>query len=90
MPELKNNAQAHRYEMEENGEIAFADYRIDGGTLVINWVESPPALRGTGAAGRLMTLVAQEAREKGWHIRPVCGYAASWLRASKEHGDLVR
>jgi hypothetical protein len=75
--------------MDEQGLTSWADYRRNGDTLVIDHVEAPPALRGTGAAGRLMAAVAADARDKGLKIIPICGYAAAWLRRSKEFGDLV-
>lgn len=78
-----------RYEMDEAGETAFADYRRGKGRLFIDYVFSPPALRGTGAAGRLMSAVAGKAREEGLKITPICGYAAAWLTRSKEFKDLL-
>lgn len=78
-----------RYETDERGLTAYADYRREGGRLYIDYVFAPPALRGTGAAGRLMAAVGAEARAKGLKITPICGYAAAWLRRSKEFGDLV-
>lgn len=89
MSTLRDNDARHRYEMDEQGMTCFANYERLPGRLVIEWVESPPALRGTGAAGRLMALVAEEARRNGWKITPVCGYAAAWLRGSKTYRDLV-
>ena len=79
----------HRYEMDEAGLTSWADYRRVGERLYIDHVESPPALRGTGAAGRLMAALAADARAKGLKITPICGYAAAWLRRSKEFADLV-
>jgi predicted GNAT family acetyltransferase len=78
-----------RYEMDEQGLTSWADYRRDGGRLYIDHVEAPMALRGTGASGRLMAALSADARAKGLKITPVCGYAAAWLRRSKEFGDLV-
>ena len=89
MSDLRDNIQESQYELDENGHTSFARYRKEDGVLTILWVESPPALRGTGAAGRLMTLVSEEARRNGWRIVPVCGYAAGWLRGSKQYRDLV-
>ena len=89
MSELRNNGEASRYEMDEQGETSWADYRLQGERLYIDHVESPPALRGTGAAGRLMKAVAQDARDRGLKITPICGYAAAWLRRSPEFKDLV-
>ncbi len=89
MSELRNNAAAGRYEMDEQGQTSWADYRETDGRLYIDHVESPPALRGTGAAGRLMKALAQDARERDLKITPICGYAAAWLRRSPDYRDLV-
>ncbi len=89
MSDLRDNTEASQYELDINGETAFARYRKQGGVLTILWVEAPPALRGTGAAGKLMALVSEEARRNRWSVAPVCGYAAAWLSASKQYGDLV-
>ena len=78
-----------RYEMDEQGETSYADYRLEGARLYIDYVFSPPALRGTGASGRLMTTLALEARTRGGTITPICGYAAAWLKRSTEFRDLV-
>jgi predicted GNAT family acetyltransferase len=89
MSQLRNNTADSRYELDFEGGTVFAAYQHAPGVLTINWVEAPPALRGTGAAGKLMTLVAEGARRDGLKIVPVCGYAAAWLRRSKAYGDLV-
>jgi predicted GNAT family acetyltransferase len=87
--DLADNAEKSRFELDVEGETVFANYRRSEGAIVIMWVEAPPALRGTGAAGRLMALVAERARREGVKIVPVCGYAAGWLRTSKGYRDLV-
>ena len=76
---LTDNENLSRFEMLESGQTVFADYRIANGRLFIDHVESPIALRGSGAAGRLMALIAQHARDSDLQIVPVCGYAAAWL-----------
>jgi predicted GNAT family acetyltransferase len=87
MPELRDTGA--RYEMDEQGMTSWADYRRTAERLFIDHVEAPPALRGTGAAGRLMEALAADARAKNLRITPICGYAAAWLRRSKAFGDLV-
>jgi predicted GNAT family acetyltransferase len=89
MSELRNNRDQSRYEMDEEGLTSYADYRLQGERLVIDYVYAPPPLRGTGASGRLMAALAADARAKGLKITPVCGYAAAWLRRSHEFRDLV-
>ena len=89
MNQFRDSAAHGRFEMDVGGEVVFARYRRQQGMLFIDWVEAPPALRGSGAAGRLMTLVAEQARHEGVRITPICGYAAAWLRRSKTYRDLV-
>lgn len=77
---FRDNETARRFELDVGGEVAYATYRLNGDTLYIDYVEAPHALRGTGAAGRLMERVSALAKEKEYNIVPVCGYAAAWLR----------
>ena len=89
MSDLRNNEARSRYEMDEQGMTSWADYRLKGERLYIDHVESPVPLRGSGAAGRLMAALAQDAKQKGLKITPICGYAATWLRRSKEYRELL-
>lgn len=52
-------------------------------------MQAAPALRGTGAAGRLMQGVMAIARAEGLKVVPLCGYASAWIRRHKEHRDLL-
>lgn len=89
MDQLRDNTAASRYELDIDGETVFASYRRSGDTLTLLWVEAPPTLRGSGAAGRLMKLLGQEATANKWSIVPVCGYAAAWLRRSPQFRSLI-
>jgi uncharacterized protein len=86
---LREDVAAGRLEMVEAGQIVWADYRRQGGRLVIDHVEAPAALRGTGASGRFMAGLARYARDRGEKIVPLCSYAAHWLQRSAEHRDLI-
>jgi predicted GNAT family acetyltransferase len=87
--EVTDSAERSRFELEVDGQVVFASYRRMGGRLAITHVEAPPALRGAGAAGRLMEGVMARARAEGVKVTPLCGYAAAWLRRHKQHHDLV-
>lgn len=86
---ITDNREKRRFELDIDGQIAFANYRREGTRLVIPHVEAPPPLRGTGAAGRLMQGVMEIARAEGLKIVPLCGYASAWIRRHKEHHDLL-
>jgi predicted GNAT family acetyltransferase len=81
---FKDNSVNGRYEYHIGDAFAFANYRKDAGTLYIDYVESPPLLRGTGAASLLMREIVMAAAAGNLKIVPICGYAASWLRKQGE------
>jgi predicted GNAT family acetyltransferase len=75
-----DNREAGRFELDVDGQLAWADYRRRDDQLVIPHVEAEPALRGTGAADRLMRQVKAAADAENLTIVPICGYAAAWMR----------
>lgn len=85
---LTDNTARSRFELHVDGHVAFADYVRKGEVLHIPHVEAPPALRGTGAAGKLMLLIAEFSRENSLKIHPICGYADAWLQKHPQHHDL--
>jgi hypothetical protein len=87
--DVTDNAARGRFELVEEGQTAFADYQRADGRLIIPHVETPPALRGGGVAGRLMAGVVAHARAEGVKITPLCSYAAAWMRRHPEHSDLL-
>jgi uncharacterized protein len=86
---VKDNPARGRFELEENGLMAFAIYRRDGQHIVIPHVEAAPALRGTGTADRLMTGIVALARAEGFRITPTCSYARIWFRRHKDAADVL-
>lgn len=66
--------------MDVEGHTVFANVRQTAGTLYIDYVEAPEALRGKGAASNLMQGVSDIAKAEGLEIVPICGYAAAWMR----------
>lgn len=87
---VTDNAAASRFELAEQGETAFANYRIHADVITIPYVESPVASRGKGTAGRLLEGVVAHARMRKMKIVPICGYAVSWFRRHPEHNDVLK
>ena len=86
---VKDNVALSRFELEERGLIAFANYRRSGGHVVIPHVEAPPPLRGSGTADRLMTGIVRLARIEGLKITPTCSYARLWFRRHRDAADVL-
>lgn len=86
---MTNNEVQSRFERTENGLLAFADYRAHDGRYVVTHVEADPALRGTGAASRLMEDIVAFARTNDARIVPRCSYAVAWFKRHKHAADII-
>ena len=84
-----DNEQQHRFEMQENGLTVFANYREHDGRFILTHVEADPALRGTGAAARLMEAIVAHARAHDLKLVPRCSYAVAWFRRHPDAQDVV-
>lgn len=76
---MVDNTAQRRFELTEDGHLAWATYRQQDGQLFVEYVFSPPELRGRGTAGRLMAAIVAEADARSLRIIPICGDAATWL-----------
>ncbi len=84
-----DNTEKNRFELEENGALAFATYRHNDNIYTLPHVEAAMELRGKGTANRLMDGIVAMARAKGFKIRPTCPYAVAWFRRHPEQDDLI-
>jgi predicted GNAT family acetyltransferase len=84
-----DNSEQQRFEATENGLLVFANYRRHDATYVITHVEADPALRGTGAASRLMQAIVDHARANNLRLVPRCAYAVAWMKRHPETADLL-
>jgi uncharacterized protein len=89
MSTVTDNETARRFELEEDGHLAYASYRRSGNAVSIPHVESAMELRGKGSAGRLMEGIAALARENGFKVVPTCPYAVAWFRRHPEAADVL-
>ena len=89
MNPVVDHPDRHRFELAEDGKLAYADYRREANLLIIPYVHADPALRGKGTAGRLMAGMLEIVRSRGEKVRPVCGYAAAWIQRHPDYQDLV-
>lgn len=78
-----DNQSASRYEMQMENQLVFADYARQGNEVRLLHVETPPALRGRGAAGELMKGIVEIAKAENLHLVPICPYAVTWMKRNK-------
>ena len=88
-PDIHDNAEAHRYELPVDGEVAVVIYNLSGQNLMITETLVPPVLEGRGLTSRLARHVVSDARGRALLILPVCPFFAGYLQKHPEHTDVV-
>src|SRR5258705_13989078 len=86
---IRHNEAAHRFEVLIEGELARADYRLDGGVMRMVHTEVPRALEGRGVAAQLVAAAFDHARAHGLRVLPQCSYVRSYMRRHAETQSLL-
>lgn len=86
---VTDNVDARRFEVRLDGEVAFAEYRLRPGVIVLPHTVVPPAFEGRGVASALARHAFGYAREKGLKVIPTCPFMAAWIKKHAEEQDLV-
>ncbi len=87
---VRDNPDRCRYELIVDERIvSVADYVLDGATVVVPHVETDPELRGRGMADRLMRGMLDDLRAGDRRIRPICPFAADFVRQHPDDHELL-
>jgi len=89
MAAVRDNKALSRFEMEAEGGLAFANYRLAPGKVIITHTETPPALRGRGIASDLVKGALQIIRGDGQKVVAGCGFVVDYLDKHPEFADLT-
>ncbi|HUH59769.1 MAG TPA: GNAT family N-acetyltransferase [Candidimonas sp.] len=86
---IEHNTARQRFEWTEDGIVSELDYQLQNGLMTITHTGVPEALGGRGIAADLTKCALDTARAEGWKVRPLCSYAAAYIRRHQEYADLV-
>lgn len=89
MSDIRDNTEAHRYELPVGEELAVVVYNLSGQNLMITETLVPEALEGQGIASRLAKHVIADSRSRYLLILPVCPFFSAYLQKHPEHADVV-
>jgi len=84
-----NNTNKNQYELLFEDSRVIGKYTLDKNILHLKLIEADPSLRGTGAAGKFMKLIMEDAQTKDLKVIPICGYAAHWLNRHPEYHHIL-
>jgi uncharacterized protein len=85
---VRDNKSQRRFELDVEGTVAFANYRLAPGTMIITHTETPPALRGRGVASELVKGALELIRADGLKVVAGCGFVVDYLQKHPEYADL--
>jgi predicted GNAT family acetyltransferase len=87
--EVRNNEAAHRYELEVDGQVALAAYRLRDGRITFTHTEVPSALEGRGIGSKLVKAALDDVRAKELKVVPACAFVRHYIETHPEMKDLL-
>lgn len=72
-----------------DGQAAFAEYAIEGDSIVFPHTVTPKAFEGQGLASRLAQAALGYARDRGLKVRPHCSFFRAYIARRPELHGLV-
>lgn len=89
MTDVRNNQADSRYELETDGQVAVAAYRMEGGAVAFTHTVVPPELEGQGLGSRLVKGALDDVRARGLKFVPRCEFVAAYSERHPEVRDLL-
>ena len=87
--EVKMNTETSRFEATLGDDVAFAEYRLKPGKLILPHTVVPPAFEGKGVASALARTAFGYARDNGLKVIPTCPFMAGWVKKHPEVNDII-
>lgn len=87
--DVRDNAEAGRYEAKVDGDLAMAVYLRRGDMIIFTHTEVPEALEGQGIAGQIVRFALDDVRARGLKVVARCPYVAGFIRRHPEYQDLL-
>lgn len=87
--QIRNNADANRFEAKVGSEVAVIQYQMRGDTIDLQHTIVPPQLEGAGIGSALAAYALEYARINSLCVIPTCSFIAAYIKSHPEYADLV-
>jgi predicted GNAT family acetyltransferase len=87
--DMRDNPAESRYEAAIDGDVAVAEYILQGNEIVFTHTEVPEAFEGRGIASQLARFALDDARARGLAVIPSCPFIANYIQHHAEYQPLV-
>lgn len=89
MSDVRDNQAESRYELEADGRLATAAYRMEDGAVAFTHTAVPPELEGQGVGSRLVKGALEDVRARGLRFIPYCSFVAAYAERHREVRGLI-
>lgn len=89
MAAVRDNKAQNRFELDVEGAVAFANYRLTPSAVIITHTETPRSLRGHGIASELVKGTLELIRADGRKVVAGCSFVVDYLAKHPEAADLT-
>ena len=87
--EVINNTERSRFEVRLGEDVAFAEYRLKPGRIILPHTVVPAAFEGKGVASALARAAFGYARDNALTVIPTCPFMSAWIKKHPEAQDVV-
>jgi predicted GNAT family acetyltransferase len=87
---IRNNTALDRFELEVDGQLAVAYYRMTPGVITFVHTEVPQALSSRGIATKLIRGALEMVRGQGLKVVPQCPFVSAFMGKHPEYNDLLQ
>jgi predicted GNAT family acetyltransferase len=89
MAAVRDNKAQNRFELDVEGAVAFANYRLTPSAVIITHTETPRSLRGRGIASELVKGALELIRADARKVVAGCSFVVDYLAKHPEAADLT-
>lgn len=87
---IADNADAERYEVRSDGELAGSlTYRLRPGLIELVHTEVDEEFEGKGLGSQLISFALEDARKRGLAVLPFCPFVNDYMQRHRQYVDLV-
>ena len=87
---VRDNGELSRFELEHDGHLAVAYYRVAEDVITFMHTEVPSELSGRGMGSRLIAGALDEARRRGLKVTAECPFVSGFIAKHPEYRDLPK
>ena len=90
MSDVVDNRGRQRFELDVEGHLAMAFYKMEGNVITFIHTEVPPELSGRGVGSTLVQGALDQVRANGMNVIADCPFVKAWIGKHPEYKDLLK